>query len=287
MHRFPVWLRKSVPKANTLQTERVIREYHVETVCRSAKCPNRLECFSNQTATFLILGNHCTRKCAFCAVPHGEPAGEIDWTEPERVARASLALGLRHVVITSVTRDDVPDGGAEVFYRTILEVKNAIPQAAVEVLTPDFQGARKSILRVAEAGPDVYNHNLETVPRLYPAVRSGAVYERSLGLLRTVKEQYPQITVKSGMMAGLGENSGEVLEVLRALHEAGCDIVTIGQYLAPAAENFPVHEFVTPDVFAFYAREGKKIGFREIFSGPFVRSSYHAKEVFENVQVAS
>lgn len=287
MRRFPEWLKKSVPGADTLRTERIIRDFHLETVCRSARCPNRLECFSSQTATFLILGGICTRSCAFCAVPQGEPSGEVDLTEPERVGKASLELGLKHVVVTSVTRDDMPDGGAEIFRRTILGIRKHVPDAVVEVLTPDFRGHESAILRVAGACPDIFNHNVETVPRLYPKVRPGASYERSLGLMRTVKRFDRGILLKSGLMVGLGETGGEVDQVLRDLRDAGCDVVTIGQYLQPKVEKLPVSEFVTPEAFALYARAGKALGFRKVFSGPFVRSSYHAKEVFEHVQVAS
>lgn len=286
MSRFPDWLKKSIPETSTLPTEEVLKNHRLNTICHSAKCPNRSECFSNRTATFLILGELCTRRCTFCSVPQGFPAN-LDATEPERVARASCELGLKHIVVTSVTRDDLEDGGAEIFYETIRAVRKSIPDATVEVLTPDFQGRMASILRVAEAGPDIYNHNLETVPRLYRRVRPRALYEQSLNLILTVKNHHPEILTKSGLMVGLGETVPEVLEVLRELREYRCDIVTIGQYLKPREGKLPVAEFIPPETFALYERLGKQIGFREVFSGPFVRSSYHAEETFLQAKRAS
>jgi lipoic acid synthetase len=279
MRRFPDWLKKSIPEASTLPTEATLRNYNLNTICHSARCPNRTECFSNRTATFLILGDLCTRRCTFCSVPQGTP-GLIDWTEPARVAKACLELGLKHVVITSVNRDDVENGGAEVFYRTVLAIRDLIPDATVEVLTPDFMGRVESILRVAEADPEIYNHNLETVPRLYRRVRPGAVYERSLNLIRTVKQNRPGMLTKSGIMVGMGETTEEVVGLLGNLKDYGCDIVTIGQYLPPREERLPVVEYVAPATFVFYENEGKKLGFKNVFSGPFVRSSYHAGETF-------
>ncbi len=279
MRRFPDWLKKSIPEATTLQTDATLEKFNLNTICYSAKCPNRSECFSNRTATFLILGNLCTRRCTFCSVPQGAPT-ELDMTEPVRVAQASLELGLRHVVVTSVNRDDLEDGGAEIFYRTIQEIKKLIPDATVEVLTPDFQGRIQSILRVAEAYPEIYNHNLETVPRLYKRVRPQALYEQSLNLIRTVKLHHPGILTKSGLMVGLGEKVDEVLHVLGELRAYGCDIVTIGQYLKPKEGRLPVAEFVRPETFELFEARAREMGFKEVFSGPFVRSSYHAEETF-------
>jgi len=283
---FPDWLRKSIPEASTLRTEEIVRSFRLVTVCHSAKCPNRPECFAKSTATFLLLGNVCTRRCSFCAVSQGNPSGE-DRTEPERVARASLELGLKHVVLTSVTRDDLQDGGAGIFARTVIEIRKAIPGATVEVLTPDFKGDEESILEVASAGPDVYNHNLETVSRLYPEVRPGASYERSLDLLRTVKGHFKNMLTKSGLMAGLGETAEEIFEVFGDLREAGCDVVTVGQYLKPAEGKFPVKEYVKPEIFQRYEKTGLEMGFKAVFSGAFVRSSYHAKDILECAQAVS
>lgn len=279
MRRFPDWLKKSIPETPTLQTDATLEKFNLNTICYSAKCPNRSECFANRTATFLILGNLCTRRCTFCSVPQGVPV-ELDRTEPERVAKASLELGLKHIVVTSVNRDDLADGGSEIFYETILAIKRLIPDATVEVLTPDFQGNIAAILRVAEARPEIYNHNLETVPRLYKRVRPQALYEQSLNLIRTVKSHHPGILTKSGLMVGLGEKVEEVLYVLSELRAYQCDIVTIGQYLKPKEERLPVEEFVRPETFALFEAKGREMGFKEVFSGPFVRSSYHAEETF-------
>jgi len=234
----------------------------------------------------MILGELCTRRCSFCSVPQGLPKGEVDFSEPQRVSRAAAELGLRHVVVTSSTRDDLSDGGAEMFYETILALKTEIPGVAVEVLTPDFKGKEKPILRVADAKPSIYNHNLETVPRLYREVRPGSLYDRSLDFIETVKTKRPDIVTKSGIMVGLGETPDEVLSVLRDLHAHGCDIATIGQYLKPEEDKHEVVEFVPPERFALYAREGRKMGFKAVFSGPFVRSSYHAAETFLNAQAS-
>lgn len=284
MRRFPDWLKKSIPEASTLHTEGILTSYRLNTICHSAKCPNRSECFANRTATFLILGNLCTRRCTFCSVPQGNPI-EVDATEPLRVAEASRALGLQHVVVTSVTRDDLADGGAEIFYETVRAIKREIPEATVEVLTPDFGGNQEAILKVCNADPEIYNHNLETVPRLYRRVRPKALYERSLNLIRTVKHHHPEILTKSGLMVGLGETVEEVLHVLRELCDYGCDIVTLGQYLKPKEERLPVVEYVTPETFSLYETEARGMGFKEVFAGPFVRSSYHAKETFLSARV--
>jgi lipoic acid synthetase len=256
----------------------LLDELDLNTVCQSAKCPNRSECFSAGTATFLIMGDACTRGCRFCAVDTRAPA-PLDLGEPERVAAAAARMGLRHVVVTSVTRDDLGDGGAAHFAATIHAVRSAVPGAAIEVLTSDFAGLEASVDAVAAAGPDVYNHNLETVPRLYAEVRPGAVYERSLRVLERVRETRPQLPTKSGLMLGLGETADEVRAVMRDLLAHGVSMLTLGQYLRPSVEHLPVVEFVEPSVFAQLAKDGYSMGFSAVASAPFVRSSYHAHEL--------
>jgi lipoic acid synthetase len=256
-----------------------LRETRLHTVCEEALCPNRAECFSAGTATFLIMGDVCTRNCGFCAVAHGRP-GPLDPDEPARVAEAAHRMGLKYVVITSVTRDDLPDGGASHFARAITEVKKAIPGAKVEVLVPDFGGSRSSLEVVLEAGPDVLNHNVETVPRLYPIVRPRADYSRSLELLAKVKEISPQVATKSGLMLGLGEDEGEVEGVLEDLVAAGCRILTLGQYLRPSKAHLPVARYVSPEEFEEWRKKALEMGFQKVASGPLVRSSYQAHEMF-------
>jgi lipoic acid synthetase len=250
---------------------------HLETVCENARCPNRPECYSRRTATFMVLGNVCTRPCGFCSVPRGEPL-HVEDDEPARVAEAAARLGLRHVVITSVTRDDLPDGGAEHFYRCVVAVRERTG-AAVEVLTPDFLGDPVAIDRVLEARPEVYNHNLETVPRLYRKVRGRADYRRSLDLLARVKQRSPGVVTKSGLMLGLGETADELFEVLADLRSVGCDVLTLGQYLAPTLKHIPVARFVPPDEFDRLAVLARTLGFQQVVAGPYVRSSYHADEM--------
>jgi lipoic acid synthetase len=267
-----------LPRGNgNFYTEGLLRELKLETVCENARCPNRPECYARRTATFMILGNVCTRPCGFCSVPRGEPLNLED-DEPARVAEAAQRLGLRHVVITSVTRDDLADGGADQFYRCVLAVR-ARTGAVVEVLTPDFQGHEQAIDRVLEARPEVYNHNMETVPRLYKKVRGRADYQRSLDLLARVKRQAPEIVTKSGLMLGLGETVEELLEVLADLRAAGCDTLTLGQYLAPTVKHLRVVRFVPPAEFDELAVLARTLGFQQVASGPFVRSSYHADEM--------
>jgi lipoic acid synthetase len=249
----------------------------LETVCENARCPNRPECYSRKTATFMILGNVCTRPCGFCAVPRGKPL-ELEDDEPARVAEAAARLGLRHVVITSVTRDDLADGGADHFYRTVLAVR-VRTGAVVEVLTPDFLGDTAAIDRVLEARPEVFNHNLETVPRLYHRVRRNADYRRSLDLLGRVKRLAPDIQTKSGIMLGLGETLDEILDLFADLRAVGCDLLTVGQYLQPSAKHLPVDRYVLPDVFDAIGRLAGQLGFARVAAGPFVRSSYHASEM--------
>jgi lipoic acid synthetase len=278
--RLPSWLKRRLPKGNgNFFTEGLLRELRLETVCENARCPNRPECYARRTATFMILGNTCTRPCGFCAVPRGAPE-MLEDDEPSRVALAAHKLGLRHVVITSVTRDDLEDGGADHFYRTILAVR-ARTGAVVEVLTPDFLGDHAAIDRVLQASPEVYNHNMETVPRLYRKVRGRAVYERSLDLLARVKRLRPEIITKSGLMLGLGETTEELLEVLADLRAVGCDTLTLGQYLAPTLKHIPVARFVPPEEFDRLAVLARSLGFSQVASGPFVRSSYHADEMVD------
>lgn len=258
-------------------TSDVIRDLKLETVCESARCPNRTECWSQRTATFMILGNVCTRPCGFCSVPKGKTE-RLEQDEPERVAEATLRLGLKYVVITSVTRDDLPDGGAEHFSRCILAVREKTG-ATVEVLTPDFLGNRAAIARVLAARPEVFNHNTETVPRLYHRVRRNADYQRTLNLLEQVKQDAPELKTKSGLMLGLGETREELFEVLADLRAVGCDMLTLGQYLQPSPEHLPVERFVPPEEFDEIGELARRLGFSLVASGPFVRSSYHAGEM--------
>jgi lipoic acid synthetase len=275
--RLPTWLKRPMPQPDMLFTGNVISDLRLETVCESAKCPNRTECWSQRTATFMILGNVCTRPCGFCSVPKGKTEA-LEADEPERVAEAAARLGLKHVVITSVTRDDLSDGGAEHFYRSVLAVRERTG-AAVEVLTPDFLGNRAAIERVIAARPEVFNHNTETVPRLYHRVRRNADYRRTLDLLMQVKSSAPQMTTKSGLMLGLGETVEELLEVLADLRSVGCDLLTLGQYLQPSAEHLPVERYVPPEEFDAIGNLARRLGFALVASGPFVRSSYHAGEM--------
>ena len=283
--RLPRWLKREVPKGNVNHfTSSLLEELKLETVCENAKCPNRMECYSQKTATFMILGNVCTRPCGFCAVSRGRP-DELSADEPQRVAEAAFRLGLKHVVITSVTRDDLPDAGAEHFYQSVLAVRERTG-ASVEVLTPDFITNPAALDRVVAAAPEVFNHNTETVPRLYRKVRGPkSDYRWTLALLRRVKELNPVIKTKSGLMLGLGETHEEVLDVLADLLSVGCDFLTLGQYLMPSAtmadHYLPVVRFVPPEEFAFLGRSAKSMGFKQVASGPFVRSSYHAREMAE------
>jgi lipoic acid synthetase len=286
--RKPPWLKKKI--SYTDERHRVKKTLHtlsLNTVCESARCPNLSECFHHQRATFLILGNICSRGCSFCSVRKVQPGEKIpvgvDKDEPSRIAKAVDALNLKYVVITSVTRDDLSDGGAGQFAETIRKIRDLDNDIKIEVLTPDFQGDRRAIDTVAKSGPDVYNHNIETVPRLYVSVRPQALYERSLFLLKHLKQFYPGILLKSGIMVGLGETKNEVIEVLKDLSEAGCDAVTIGQYLRPSHRNITVAEYVRPEIFEFYKEQAKKIGFSFVASGPYVRSSYMAHEGYENL----
>jgi len=280
--RLPPWLKKPLPRGNEdFLTQRTLRDLRLETVCENARCPNRAECYSRRTATFMILGNICTRPCGFCAVRRGRPEPPPA-DEAERLAEAVSRLGLRHVVLTSVTRDDLPDGGAEHFYRCITLIRQKTG-ARIEVLTPDFLGNLAALERVLEARPDVFNHNVETVPRLYRRVRGKADYNRSLSLLQYAKKTLPEMVTKSGLMLGLGETIEELLAVLADLRSVGCDALTLGQYLAPGPSYLPVHRYVPPEEFAAWGQWARALGFRYVASGPFVRSSYHADEVFAHV----
>lgn len=277
--RRPEWLKVRIPGGdNYFDLKRLMRGLSLHTVCESARCPNMGECWQHRTATFMILGELCTRRCGFCAVPKGKPGGEVDWAEPERVAEAAVGMGLKYVVVTSVDRDDLEDGGAMIFARTLEALRRRIPACQVEVLIPDFRGSDAALEIVLRARPDVLNHNTETVPRLYPVARRGSRYERSLRLLRRSREIAPAIPTKSGLMVGLGETFAEVCAVLTDLAAVGVDIVTIGQYLRPSGEQLPVARFYSPGEFAALKREGERTGIRHVESGPLVRSSYHAHE---------
>jgi len=259
--------------------KRLLDAGRLHTVCESADCPNIGECFADKTCTFMILGDVCTRNCRFCAIEHGHPSS-VDPDEPQAVASAARQLGLRHVVVTSVTRDDLTDGGAGHFAATIRALHNELPEAAVEVLIPDFGGSAAALQQVIDAGPDVINHNVETVPRIYAAVRPQAIYRRSLALLQAVGESGMGLLSKSGLMLGLGETTGEVIEVMADLRSVHCAVLTIGQYLSPSPAHYPVVEYLHPDAFKNLEKIGYDMGFLEVNAGPLVRSSYHAADIF-------
>jgi lipoic acid synthetase len=276
--RLPEWLKRPIPTAGGIYaTDGLVRELGLETICESARCPNRSECWSRRTATFLVLGEVCTRPCGFCAVPRGRPAPPAA-DEPERLAEACARLGLKHVVITSVTRDDLPDGGADHFRRCILAVRKRTG-ATIEVLTPDFNGSTEALETVLAAAPEVFNHNLETVARLQRHVRRKSQYTVSLAVLAHAKRSRPQSRTKSGLMLGLGETTEEVVETLADLRAVGCDLVTLGQYLQPSPRHLPVVRYVPPAEFDALGRLARRLGFLDVASGPFVRSSYHAEEL--------
>jgi lipoic acid synthetase len=278
----PAWLKARAPLGdNYHDLKKLARTLDLHTVCESAQCPNIGECWNHKTATFMLLGNLCTRRCGFCAVPKGKPE-PLDWDEPRRVAEAVATLGLKHAVVTSVNRDDDNMGGANIFAETIREIRRQAPGCQIEVLIPDFQGHDDCLKIVVDAKPEVLNHNTETVPRLYRAVRSGARYERTLRLLENVKHFAPGMVSKSGVMAGLGETMDELLQVFADLAARGVDILTVGQYLRPSKDHLPIARYYTPDEFAFLKREALKLGFRHVESGPLVRSSYHAHEQAES-----
>ena len=276
--RAPEWIRsKRIRLSDLHEIKSRMRSSRLATVCEEARCPNRGDCFSRGTATFLLLGDVCTRACGFCHIATGKPRA-VDPMEPFRVAAAAREMRLDFVVLTSVDRDDLPDGGAAHFAASIEALRGLRPAPGIEILTPDFRGRFDSLRVVVEAGPDVFNHNVETVPRLYARARRGARIERSLGLLAAAKTLDSKLTTKSGLMLGLGEREEEILELLARLRDAHVDIVTIGQYLQPSRENLPVEEYVHPRVFDHYREAGERMGFRYVFAGPFVRSSYRAEE---------
>lgn len=276
--RFPSYLHRKLPKGPQLSfTNQAMRQARLHTVCEEAKCPNLFECWSKKTATYLILGKECTRACGFCSIEHSKTPKPIEEDEPERVANSAAILGLKHIVITMVARDDLSDGGSQHLVNTIKAVRTKLPETKIEVLTSDFDGNWEALKLVIEALPDVYNYNIETVRRLTPRVRHKATYERTLELLSRVKQDGRIPHVKSGLMVGLGETEEEVKETLRDLQKAGCNLITIGQYLQPGPQKLLVKEFITPEQFEKYAAYGKTLGL-QVFAGPFVRSSYRAGE---------
>lgn len=277
----PDWLKKKIDLKSLTEMQALLRSLSLYTVCEGADCPNRGECFKSGTATFMILGDTCTRNCRFCAVGKGRPLPP-DPSEPEHIADAAEKLGLRHVVVTSVTRDDLPDGGASHFAATIKALKSRLPKSTVEVLIPDFKGSEEALNKVIAARPDIINHNLETVPSLYTAVRPQAVYERSLELLRRVKKS--GILAKTGIMVGLGETREEVFSLIDDIAAAGCDMLTIGQYLQPSKEHLPITEYIRPEQFEEYKRAALEKGIKYVASAPLVRSSYNAAEGMEAVR---
>lgn len=285
----PDWLISEVRRAKhgrsaavAAQTGALLKRFHLATVCESARCPNQGECFSHHTATFLILGDVCTRGCAFCAVKKGKPL-PVEADEPQRLARAVSELGLRHVVITSVTRDDLPDGGAAHYARVVETLRQYCPGVRVELLIPDFAGAREAMATVLAAEPDILAHNLETVPRLYSKVRRGADYRRSLRLLQNAKEMSPHLVTKSGLMLGLGEEAWEVEEVLQDLRQVNCDMLTLGQYLSPSLHHVPVARYLRPEEYVSWQRQAFDLGFKSVAAGALVRSSYKAPIFFQDL----
>ena len=282
--RKPAWLKRTLPKGSEYEKVRaLLGRGKLHSVCQEAKCPNIWECFSQETATFLILGDRCTRNCRFCAIAHG-PSSPPDPGEPARVAEAAKSMGLSYVVITSVTRDDLPDGGAGLFAETIKEIRKKMPNALVEVLIPDFRGNKSALQAVLDAAPNVLNHNLETVPRLYPRARPEAAYRRSLDLLKNARACAPDIPTKSGLMLGLGESPEEVEITLKDLIKADCNILTLGQYLQPSKEHLLVERYIPPEEFDSWREKALDMGFSQVASGPFVRSSYHAKDLYQAVR---
>lgn len=285
--RKPAWLKVKAPGGPTfLSVQRMMRDLKLHTVCQEAHCPNIGECWEHRAATFMILGDRCTRNCAYCAVAHGTPA-PLDEGEPERLAAAVAELGLRHVVITSVDRDDLPNGGAEIFAASIAAIKRRLPETSVEVLIPDFKGSARALALVVDAAPDILNHNLETIERLYRIARPGGRYARALELLRRAKQHNPGGLTKSGLMCGLGEEWDELLGAMRDLRAQEVDILTLGQYLRPSESHLPIARWYTPAQFAELKQRGLAMGFRHVESGPLVRSSYHAWEQVEAATAAT
>ena len=283
----PPWLKKRLASGETYQkVNTLLKESRLHTVCEEAHCPNLGDCFSEGTATFMILGDRCTRNCTFCAIRHDHPR-PLDDGEPEEVSKAVKALGLKYAVITSVTRDDLPDGGAGQFAKTIQAIRAESPGTSIEVLIPDFKGSEDALATVIGSGPDVINHNLETVPRLYAEVRPQAVYKRSLQLIERIVKMDGQILTKSGLMLGLGESREEIIGVLEDLLKAGCRVLTLGQYLSPSPGHHPVVRFLQPEEFSHLESTAQKMGFAAVASGPFVRSSFHAGEMFFKMHTTS
>lgn len=282
--RFPRFLHRKLPSGNTLwKTHEVLEGQRLATVCEEASCPNLPECYARKTATFLAAGKQCTRNCGFCDISFSKAPAPLEADEPERLAKSVQLLGLKHVVITMVARDDLPDGGAGHIVQIVQKVREQVPSVTIELLTSDFGGNEAAYAQIAEVGPEIFNHNVETVRRLTPRVRNKATYERTLHLLRFMRAHLKKGFIKSGLMVGLGESSSEVEETLRDLHAAGCDIVTIGHYLQPSRHKLLVKSFVTPEQFAAYAEYGRSIGIAEMYCGPFVRSSYNADRLFEKI----
>lgn len=274
--RRPAWMKVQAPTGeNHADLVRLMRGLNLHTVCEEARCPNIGECWNHRTATFLLLGDICTRGCRFCAISKGKPQ-PLDEDEPEHVAQAVASLNLRHAVLTSVNRDDLPDGGAHIFARSIRRIRDHLPTCKVEVLIPDFDGNRQALDLVLDERPDVLNHNIETVPRIFPRFRPKATFARSVELLAYARQTSPDLITKSGIMVGAGETNDEVLEVMDILRGADVNVMTIGQYLAPTKSHWPIHRYVTPDEFAMFRQEGLQRGFRHMESSPLVRSSYHA-----------
>jgi len=284
MSNRPEWLKVRIPSGeNFFEVRRILRSHHLNTICEDAMCPNIAECWGkHRTATFMILGDICTRACAFCAVTSGRPT-EYDLMEPGRVAAAVADLRLKHAVITSVDRDDLADGGAMIFAQTVREIRKLDTHVKIELLTPDFQGSLESVRTVMEARPDIFSHNIETVPRLYPSIRFKSDYRKSFGLLKTAKAIDSDIFIKTGIMVGLGEEWSEIVALLQDAVEAGVDILTIGQYLRPSMKHAEIKKYYHPDEFAKLRDIGRRLGVRWVFAGPLVRSSYHAEDVFEDM----
>ncbi len=277
----PAWLNKKINLKSCSAMKESLRSLGVETVCEQAMCPNMGECFGRNEATFLILGKNCTRSCSFCNIAKSQPLAP-DLDEPNRVAQAVKGLSLKHVVVTSVTRDDLSDGGAGIFAETVLRIREESPAVKIEVLIPDFKLSLSALKTVADSKPDIIAHNIETVPSLYKTVRQGGNYPRSLSLLRLTKDVFPNLRTKSGLMLGVGEKQGEVLSAMKDLRSVKCDFLSIGQYLAPSKEHHPVKKYISPEKFDFYKEEGRKMGFLHIQSGPYVRSSYMASDYLSN-----
>ncbi len=283
MERKPEWLRIDMSKGRSLDyVENMLKKYSLSTVCEEANCPNRMECYSRKTATFMILGKECSRNCRFCNVSHGT-LEEVDPKEPENLASAAVEMGLKHVVVTTVTRDDLPDGGAGHFAKVVNAIRAKDSSITIELLISDLQGQQEALKTVVDSKPEIINHNVETVPRLYKEIRPMAIYERSLDVLRQVKEMDDMILTKSGMMVGLGEKEEEVIEVMKDLRDVGCDFLTLGQYLRPSEKHYPVMEYVSPETFERYRIKAEELGFKFIASGPFVRSSYKAADALDAV----